>query len=293
MSEGLRVMMATDLGPAAPAMGHRLSWLSGHCRIDELALVHVVDDAALQAVVRWGFGARQVLLERCMAQAGEALERLRAKLRVPAATKVAVHCVAGRPETVLSSMLREGGFDLLLAGSGNRLWREGLLGSTARRLVRDVDCALWLAREDPDAAQQIDSALLAVDFGPGCERGLSAALGLWPGARLHAAHVLDASAVEQAAAASGSDPETVAVGLRGHASQRLQGWLDEHATKQPVSAEVLTGRPDKALLDAAHRLGVQALVLGRGNDPATPSRLGSTAESMTLRADCDLLLASR
>ncbi len=293
MAEGLKVLMATDLGPAAAAIGHRLSWLAGRCPIDELALVHVVDDVALQAVVRWGFGARQTLLERCQEQAGRALERVRARLRLPDSTRVSSHCLAGRPETLLSAMARDGGFDLVLAGSGNRLWREGLLGSTARRLVRDIDCALWLCREDPDAAQQVDSALLGVDFGPGCERGLAAALCLWPDATLHAAHVVDSALVEQAAAASGSEPETVALGLRGHATQRLQGWLDEHATDRPISAEVLSGRPDKALLDAARRLDVQALVLGRGNDPATPTRLGSTAESMTLRADCDLLLASR
>lgn len=293
MTDGLRVLMATDLGPASAALAHRLSWLAGRCAVTRLAVVHVIDEDAIQAVVRWGFGARDTLLARCQAQAEDALQRMRARLRLPDSTDIALHCLSGRPETVLAGMAREEDYDLLLAGSGNRLWREGLLGSTARRLVRHVDCALWLAREDPDAPQQVDSAVLGVDFGPGCERGLASALCLWPEAALHAVHVIDAGVVAQAAAASGSEPEAVLLGLRGHAAQRLQGWLDGHATERPIGAEIVAGRPDKALLDVAHLRGAHALVLGRGNDAERPSRLGSTAESLTLRARCDLLLASR
>jgi nucleotide-binding universal stress UspA family protein len=256
-----RILVATDLGPAAAALAHRLDWMAAQARPSSVCLLHVVDEAALGAAAQWGLGERAALQARSLVGAEQQLQRLRGKLHLPATVAVEVHTLVGHPATCVAELCRSRRIDLLLAGSGNRLWRQALLGSTARRLLRQVDCALWLAREDAEAAQRIERALLAVDFGASCARALALARQCWPGTALEALHVVDSTLVEQ--------------GVAG------------------CPARALLGRPARSLLAEVAGSAAQALVLGRGDRGDAQASLGSVAEALAVHAECDLLLAAR
>jgi nucleotide-binding universal stress UspA family protein len=284
--------MATDLGPAAAALAHRLDWMAMQAQPLSVLLVHVVDEAALGAAARWGLGEGAALQARSLDRAEQQLQRLRGKLRLPATVAVETLALVGHPAACLAELCRTRRIDLLLAGSGNRLWRQALLGSTARRLLRQVDCALWLAREDAEAAQQIERALLAVDFGASCARALATARQCWPQTTFEAVHVVDSALVEQAAELSAADPAGLASELGSRAQRRLDDWLCEQGAAQWTSRTLL-GRPARSLLGEVVGAAVQALVLGRGDRGDAQATLGSVAEALTVQAECDLLLAAR
>jgi nucleotide-binding universal stress UspA family protein len=287
-----RILVATDLGPAAAALAHRLDWMAAQARPSSVCLLHVVDEAALGAAAQWGLGERAALQARSLVGAEQQLQRLRGKLHLPATVAVEVHTLVGHPATCVAELCRSRRIDLLLAGSGNRLWRQALLGSTARRLLRQVDCALWLAREDAEAAQRIERALLAVDFGASCARALALARQCWPGTALEALHVVDSTLVEQAAELTAADPAGLASELGSRAQRRLYDWLDEQGVAG-CPARALLGRPARSLLAEVAGSAAQALVLGRGDRGDAQASLGSVAEALAVHAECDLLLAAR
>ena len=284
-----RVLVATDLGPGAAALAHRLGWMAAQAAV---LLIHVIDEAALRAAAQWGLGEIGSLRERSQALADEQLRRLRDKLHLPPAVPVECHVLDGQPAERVADLCRQERIDLLLAGSGNRLWRQALLGSTARRLLRQVDCALWLAREDAEAAQQIDRAVLAVDFGNSCGRALSLARQCWPGASIDAVHVLDSALVEQAAKLTAGDPGLLAAELGAVAQRRLIDWLLEQDASD-IDARTPLGRPVRSLLAEVTSSQAQALILGRGDRGDAEASLGGIAEPLTLQAECDLLIAAR
>lgn len=292
MGAAQRIMVATDLGPASAMLAHRLGWMAEHGPPAAVELVHVIDEAALHAAAQWGLGDAAALRERSQALAEDGLRRLRDKLRLPAATPIGTRVLAGRPCEVIAKACRDGGIDLLLAGSGNRLWRQALLGSTARRLVRKVDCALWLAREDAEAAQRIERALLAVDFGDSCARALALARQCWPEASVTAVHVLDSALVEQAAQLTAADAAGLASELGEIAQQRLHDWLREQDAAG-LASRTLLGRPARTLLAEIAAVGAQALILGRGDRGDAQATLGGSAEVLTVQAECDLLIPAR
>ena len=292
MSTLKRIALATDLGPAAAPLAHRLGWMAVQAAPQAVLLVHVIDEAALRAAAQWGLGDLESLRQRSLSLAEAQLQGLRAKLRLPPTVSVESVLLSGEPAQRIAALCAEQRIDLLLAGSGNRLWRQALLGSTARRLLRRVDCALWLAREDAEAAQQIERALLAVDFGHSCGRALALARQCWPRTSIEAVHVLDSALVEQAATLSAADPAALAAELGEVSQQRLLDWLAEQGAPGLTSRNLL-GRPARSLLAEVATSQVQALILGRGDRGDAEDTLGGIAEPLTLQAECDLLIAGR
>nr|WP_282453001.1 universal stress protein [Lysobacter sp. CAU 1642] len=284
--------MATDLGPAAAALAHRLGSMAGRCVPQGVQLVHVLDSRALRTAVDWGLGEPTALRARIEDEASAGLDRLRAKLRLPAGVAFQSAVLEGSPGARIVEYCRKPGIDLLIAGSGNRLWRQALIGSTARRLVREIDCALWLAREHEDAAQQIDRAVLAVDFGDSGGRALEMARRCWPDVALEAVHVIDQNLLSSAASLTQVEETAAADAAREVASERLSDWLRKQGS-DGIEARILIGHPVRSLLEEVAAGGAQALVLGRGDRADGAAHLGGTAEALTLQAECDLLIAGR
>jgi len=292
MSRPYTVMLALDLSPASLPLLHRVYWLAARRADVELRLIHVVDARMLDSLSQMGAGDRPTLQARTEALARTLLEDYAGRCIAKGVKRVEVALLCGRAETLLAEQVAAHRPDLFLAGNGNRLWRQALLGSTARRLMRVLPCTLWLGRED-EASERIERVLVAADFTEGCRRVARAAVEFCGDAEFELLHVLDARLAAPQGLLDAGAQSTIEARREAEAQQSLDDLVADVFAGQRVSTRIERGHPAARLLTRSRETGAQLLALGRGSRAAAErQQLGSVAESLVESAECDLLVGT-
>jgi nucleotide-binding universal stress UspA family protein len=181
--------------------------------------------------------------------------------------------------------------DLLVLGPrGLNPLRDFILGSTAERIVRMIDCPMLVVKQDPQIPYE--NVLVPVDFSEYSLSALRFASELAPGAKLHVFHALDCS-------------------LRGRlrhagvAEEGINAYYDELQREANTSMSELTaalpGRPVFGTVqsgDARVHITERAvagqcalIVMGKqGRSWLSEHILGSVTRQVLERAACDVVV---
>lgn len=187
--------------------------------------------------------------------------------------------------------------DLLVVGTHDpHGLRRLLLGSTARKLLHECPCPLWVSKPGPEAAPR--NILVASDLSPLSEIAVRLGVTLGGLAGAHT-HILDVVAfpLDQLWSTGVADASTRKYHnrLRGEAEQALHVQVERSGgppANPPVTVHVADGAglPDRAILKFIHEHHIDLLVLGTVARHGLPGvLLGNTAERLLPEVPCSVL----
>lgn len=286
----MTVLVATDLCEGGDAAVDRVEDLLATHRGWRVVLVHVIDQRMLDGIASTGISGTQGIAEVAHSAADTALQHIAERLHKAGAAEVIPRLRCGRPASDLLQEISAQSPELVIAGVGNQMWRQVLLGSTVRRLIRDIAVPLWLVRARHGAP--VSKALLASDFQPSSDAALRLLGTLLPKAHIEAVHVC--AAADALPVGVSETPELRAARVQQEAAllERLRAQVAAVLPHRKVHCDVLAGHPVGRLLERAGQLSVQLLVVGRhGRAGMERQVLGSVAEALADTAPCDVLLA--
>ena len=203
----------------------------------------------------------------------------------------------GTPYIQLVHAVEEQKHDLLFVGTrGDTGLKRLVLGSTARRLLRDCPAPVWVVR--PENAGELKTILAAVDFSPASGKALAeaAALASRLQAALHVLYVDESAAALKSAKEQGYLSEVSPRDVNREVAQHLEAFVAEHCIAEHGCAaakptlHVAKGVAAKAIAAAAKRLEAKLVVLGTvGRGGLAGLLIGNTAEQVVDTVHCDVL----
>lgn len=285
------IVVAVDLTPASDAVLRRGLWLAQQPGLQRVVLVHALDARILDGIVSMGLSTRAEFEASTRAAAEAELERLAQRFREAGVAEVSVDCRLGRPDVELAAAVEAAAPDLVLAGAGNRLWRQAMLGSTVRRLLRLLPRPLWLVRGSGEHAYS--RILIASDLGESSGRASELAASYWPKIEFELVHVEEgyAELVAGLGKQPGLDPAEIQRRLALRNRERADAFARAHLAKVPLVTRLEQGHPVGTLLRRAREWRPDLVVLGRSGRTGMQAKvLGSVTEALVDMIDCDLLV---
>lgn len=291
MTDGIgSILVGTDFSAHAAHAVARATQLALEHRVP-VHVVHALDDGDwLARASRLTHGHfSEELLRRA---AGSQLVRLREQLLAAGVAEVDTE-ILGRPlHQGLPDLMHEHPRGLLAIGSrGEGSLREGLLGSTADRVLRAGACPVLLCRGEPRPWRNV---ALATDFSPTSAQAARLGLLLAPRASFYLLHACEL-AIDRGLAFANASPQT-------RLAYEQEAWSDASrqietfaAALGPTSASLTRAPrrgPPRAVLSAfVAEAAIDLVVLGaRPRARWEANLLGSTALFASHRLECDVLL---
>lgn len=202
----------------------------------------------------------------------------------PGAPPVQTTVRQGRPCELITAAADQS--DLIVVGAhGSHRWMDGLIGSTAERVVQRARQPVLVVRRPPQGIYR--RVVIATDFSPHSARAVAAAAQLAPQAELHLLHVHHAWHTQQA---------TVSEGALHTLEQAAQAPLQTLLERAGVSAarvrlHLRFGHPAAEITAFAATLDADVVAGGtRGYSHAAGVLLGSTSASLLRGTESDMLL---
>ena len=271
-----RIFMATDLSARCDRALARAARLAAAWR-SELTVAHVVAPAEVAWRDRLGDGLPSWHRpESCTQALQRALREDLAAEGVAAAARV----VVGTPAGAVQQAVADDGAGLVVLGIAKDARMERIqLGSTVDRLVRESRVPVLNVRRR--ARDDYRHVVVATDFLEPARHALRLAAAWFPDARLTLFHAGSASGPAEAWRAGVErqrESHLAEAGLPPAAAARLESVVER-------------GRPEDLLADYVASTGADLVVLGsHGRSGVARALLGSTAEDLLHRLDCDTLV---
>ena len=252
-----------------------------------LRLLHVIDSSTAKSLLR---RSPTVDVEQPLRlEAQRAVDSL-AEDVVAAGGVVADRLL--REGRVMEEILAIGAsIDLLVLGPrGVNPLRDFMLGSTAERIARMIDCPMLVAKQDPQI--HYEHVLVPVDFSDYSAPALRFASKLAPRARLHVFHALDRTLEARLRGADVSDEEIAA--YCDEAQREANASMAELTAGphgQPVSWTVHAGDARVDITEHAAATQCTLIVMGKqGRSWLSEHILGSVTRAVLERAACDVVV---
>jgi nucleotide-binding universal stress UspA family protein len=282
-----KILLPVDFSERAVSAAHCARLLAQHFHA-ELILLHVMPPPQYQySPAEFGGALLTDLYANRASLVAQDLNRFLADeladLRTTRVTK------EGDPAQEIVAFAHEQGVDLIIMPThGYGPFRRFILGSNTAKVLHDADCPVWTGIHMENApaacAAPLAHILCAVDLGPQSEKAVAWAAWLQKefDAQLTLLHVISA-------APDGSD--------RGESSWRMQVGeaVEEELARLRQSAgceaELLVeaGDPANVICKAAGRLGIDALVIGRGSAAGVYGRLRTNAYAIIRQSPCPVV----
>jgi universal stress protein E len=197
---------------------------------------------------------------------------------------------------VVREVLR-GRYDLLVIGTHDpQGLRRLLLGSTARKLLHECPCPVWVSKPGPEVAPR--RILVASDLSPLSDAavGLGLVLGHLVGAQVHVLDVIEYP-LDRLWSTGRLDAVTKTYHrrVRSAAEQALHAQVEQAGGQPPepsVTVHVIDGDgiPDHAIIQFIHDQRIDLLVLGTvARHGLSGMLLGNTAERLLPEVPCSVL----
>nr|WP_298720482.1 universal stress protein [uncultured Steroidobacter sp.] len=280
------VIAATDFSFSAHRAARRAGLLAKDlgARLD---LLHIVDSSTAQALLR---RTPAVELEQPLRlEARRALESLAEDIE---AAGCSVNDRLLREGRVMEEILAiSATSDLLVLGPrGVNPLRDFMLGSTAERMARMINCPMLVARQDPQIPY--DKVLVPVDFSRYSAPSLEFASRLAPRATLHVFHALDISLQPRLRSARVSEDGITAYCDELHREANASmAELTAAVSGQPIFSMVQMGDARVNIPERAAENQCTLIVMGKqGRSWLSEHVLGSITRLVLERAACDVVV---
>lgn len=281
-----KIMLATDFSERSDRAQRRATLL-GRQMGSSLSLVHVVDDDQPRRIVKSECDMASALLQE-LCSTIKSVDGLQCETRV----------VLDDPFAGIAAAAIEDQADLLIIGPHRRqMLRDVFVGTTAERTIRSVNCPVLMVNAPPVGAY--GRVMFATDFSQQAARAVEACaeLGLAHRADTAILHVFDAPAARLAMshALPADDREAYVGERRDEAARQLAEFVDTiqwHAHHHDLRQILWQDKrgPAEEILKASKDERADLIVIGtRGRTGLSRLLLGSVAEAVLQRADCDVL----
>jgi universal stress protein E len=225
------------------------------------------------------YGDPDVLQREIRSQSDERLKKIVTDLR-EMNLDAAFETLVGEPFVKI--------IQVVIGARGLSAWKQIVLGSTGKRLVRKCPSSVWVAKGDSKPPPR--SILVATDFSEVSQRAFEQARWLAgvAGSELHVLHVLD----DVTANVAFDVPilPTLQRQLENEAQSRLSRLSSVEALHAPIKTHLARGTPWLEIVQHAQRLRADLLVLGTvGRSGIKGLLLGNTADRVLSACDCNLL----
>lgn len=283
-----KIAVATDFSLYSHRAALRAGGLAKQ-RGAALQLLHVLNNASVRALQRFS----QDALHGDAALAAEARQRLEALAGdIVAAGGAASECVVEIGEVLDVVLAMAERSDLLVLGArGLNPAKDLLLGATAERIARRVQCPLLVARQDSRIGYEC--VLVPVDFSEHSLQSLRFARTLAPQAQLHVFHAYD-SPFEGRLSSAGVSEDAMANyrrTLHVEAEAEMREFLARAPDVKDVHWHIELSDARAAIRERATELQSNLIVLGKqGRSWWSEFLLGSVARRTIELAPCDVAI---
>lgn len=279
----LRLLCATDLSGRSDQAVRRALLLAGQLDA-ELLLFHSIDAAPGERVARRKQVRAQLALDT----------RVRKLFSTEREVKVSVR--VGHYRDTIAAMAQEWGADLIILGSHRTRLGDGVIGTTAERVIRRARRPVLVVKRDvtgPYEQVLLTSDLSSVSAGAA---SLTQDLGLLEGSETTVVHALTPAAGSMLRFSGVSEPEMEKyVRQLRHltAAEVRQQFEQAGLSRRLLSVVAEQSSPLKAIEQTAQRMDADLVVVAAGRFPTLKRiLLGSISNEVLRRLTCDVLLVS-
>ena len=285
------LLAATDLSPSSRNTVQRAAILAQQISA-QLELVHVIEKRELEELQRL---LGETLKENIQSQTRKLLKELANDIDESLGITARCHLVEGE---VLESITKQADLlsaDLLVIGvRGASLTLQQLLGATAERLLRLVQCPVLTVKNPPMGTYQ--TVLVPIDFSPWSVGAINLAQTVAPQSKLTLLHANDVPFEAQMRIAGEKKKEIQ--NYRDKVCQDAKIRLNQVAKDAGITADwrslVVNGNAVQKILEQENEQGSDLIIIGRhGLGVVEELLLGSNARQILIHAKCDVLVANR
>jgi len=288
------LLVATDLSAPSRFTAQRAAMLAQQIGT-KLEFVHVLDKKELNELQRLLGEDGEALKERIRLQSRELLAQLADDVGEPLGASAGCHLVEGEVLESITTQVDVLDASLLIVGArGTGFIRQQLLGATAERLLRMIQCPVLTVKQPPRNTYQ--SVLVPIDFSPWSLSAIHLALAVAPQAELTLLHAYEVPFEGQMRIAG--EEEVIRHYrdiVRQEADARLhQTAMDAGITKVNWRPVVIQGNAVQHILEQEEEQGADLIVLGKhGFGVVEELLLGSNTRQILTHVRCDVLIANR
>ena len=289
------LLAATDISAPSRFTAQRAAMLAEQIGA-KLEFVHVLDKRELDELQRLLGEDGEVLTERIRSQTRELLAQLADDVSEPLGVSAGCHLVEGEVLESITAQVDALNASLLIVGAhGTGFVRQQLLGATAERLLRMIQCPVLTVKQSP--LKNYQNVLVPIDFTPWSLGAIRLALTVAPQAKLTLLHAYEVPFEGQMRIA-GENEESIRCyrdKIRQEVGARLdQTMIDTGITKVNWHPLVIHGNAVQRILEQEEEQGADLVVLGKhGHGMAEELLLGSNTRQILTHAQCDVLIANR
>jgi nucleotide-binding universal stress UspA family protein len=288
------LLAATDISAPSRFTAQRAAMLAEQIGA-KLEFVHVLDKRELDELQRLLGEDGEVLTERIRSQTRELLAQLADDVSEPLGVSAGCHLVEGEVLESITAQVDALNASLLIVGAhGTGFVRQQLLGATAERLLRMIQCPVLTVKQSP--LKKYQNVLVPIDFTPWSHGAIRLALTVAPQAKLTLLHAYEVPFEGQMRIA-GENEESIRCyrdKIRQEVGARLdQTMIDTGITKANWHPLVIHGNAVQRILEQEEEQGADLVVLGKhGHGMVEELLLGSNTRKILTHAQCDVLIAN-
>jgi len=291
------ILVATDFSPHTDAALRQAIWLA-RAASAKITLAHSLPDlrrlmysASLQARMDLLYGEGNQFQQEIRQKSNDAMRKKIVDLK---ATDLAVtyETLLGEPYVQLTHAVQAEAYDLVMAGSrGLAKWKNFLVGSTAKRLIRKCPASVWIVKAEHVHPPKV--ILAPTDFSDVSLKAVIHGLRLSQitGAQFHLLHVTASLDLPESYLFPLPELESVRKEITESATARLETILNSlSADRNQLQVHLLEGTPWKEIQRLTKQLAADLIVMGNvGRSGIKGVLLGNTAEKVLDTCDCSIL----
>lgn len=291
------ILVATDFSPHAEAALKQAIWISRQSGA-KIVLAHVLPDLR-KALISASSAARQDMfygqgdqLQREIRE--ESTARMRDLVAKLNADDLGIRCetLLGDPSIAIIHAVQQEKHDLVLVGTRNKsVWERFVMGSTAKRLIRNCPVPVWTVNAATDGPPKV--VLAATDFSDVSRKAvqLGRRIARQTDAKFHLLHVIDSKDIPQGAIERIAPGNTLRDEIDSEAKKRMAEFVHSlDVNSDQIRTHLTWGIPSQEVARLADHLKIDLLVLGTvGRSGIKGVLLGNTAEKLLDTCDCSIL----
>lgn len=292
-----RVLVATDFSPSSDAALKQALWLADRSGA-KVVLAHVLEhlrraahSLTYQAKIDL-LSAEGDLFQKEIRRASDARMRAQIEAVGRSASEVGYETLLGEPFVELTHAVQQEKYDLLIAGTrGHSGWKQFLVGSTAKKLIRKCPSSVWVVKSTDVGAPRV--ILAPCDFSAVSRKAVLH--GLWlaerADAELHLVHVIDQNDVRDDLVESLPPGSSMREEINEEAMRRLDTFLKSlPGSTERVVSHLTWGYPWQEITRIAEKHQAELITMGTvGRSGIKGVLLGNTAERILDSCHCSIL----
>ena len=290
-----KILVATDFSTASDAALDQAVWLARETGTG-IVLAHTLPDlrrlvTTLPVEARRDFiyGDHHLFEQEVRRESDAKLRTVIDGLNAPG-INITSETLLGTPYFEITHAVQQEGYDLVLAGTrGLSKWEQFFIGSTARQLVRNCPCSVWIVKDEHRGPPK--KILATTDFSDGSLKAVREGLRVAQLAKseFHLLHVIEELDEELIKRSPHGSP--MRKDINAYSRQRLESFirlLDTDPSR--VTMHLSLGAAWKEIPRTTKHLGADLVVIGTlGRTGLSRLLLGNTAEKVLETCDSSLL----